>query len=335
MQEMRRHLSIGIFEPSEAMTGGKAYRSAVRDALDKRYDVEVFNVSGENIRLPSARLRRMWAIAKIRGPKDVWIRDFYPVAGMGFGKLSGKNVALLQHMYTEGEELDILGRILTTLFYRNVRKCDRVVTVANFWRSHFASQSIQDIRVIRNGMDVKQFEFQPKEIAAFKQKYSLEEKTVVYIGNCRKNKGVVEAYEALKGTDYYLVTSGHPDVRLPCPNFNLPYREYLLLLKISSVVVTLSKFREGWCRTAHEAMLCKTPVIGSGAGGMAELLEEGRQRICRDASHLPELIKATISDRNRIGEEGYRFAETLTMERFENEWLDLMEEVLSDDSKAR
>ncbi len=334
MQEMRRHPSIGIFEPSEAMTGGKAYRSAVRDALGKRYHVEVFNVSGENIRLPSARLRRMWAIAKVRKRKDVWIRDFYPVAGMGFGNVSGKNVGLLLHMYTEGEESDALGRIFTKLFLNNVNRCEWVVTIANYWRDFFFNIGVQNIRVIRNGMDVKQFEFHPEEVTAFERKYSLKGKTVVYIGNCRKNKGVVEAYEALKGTDYYLVTSGEPDVKLPCPNFELPYREYLILLKISSVVVTLSKFREGWCRTAHEAMLCKTPVIGSGAGGMAELLEEGRQLICRDASLLPELIEATVRDRNRIGEEGYRFAKTLTMERFENEWLDLMEEVLSDDSKA-
>ena len=47
-----------------------------------------------------------------------------------------------------------------------------------------------------------------------------------------------------------------------------------MLLQAASVAVTMSKFNEGWCRTAHEAMLCKTPVVGSGMGGMGELLEE-------------------------------------------------------------
>jgi glycosyltransferase involved in cell wall biosynthesis len=152
---------------------------------------------------------------------------------------------------------------------------------------------------------------------------------VVYIGNCRKNKGVVEVHEVLKGRGYMLVTSGTPEITLPCPNFDLSYRDYCLLLKTSSVVVTMSKFREGWCRTAHEAMLCKTPVIGSGSGGMAELLEGGKQYICRDISELPALVEAAIGKRDAMGEDGYRFARELTIERFEGQWLDLVEEVLA------
>ncbi len=155
---------------------------------------------------------------------------------------------------------------------------------------------------------------------------------IVYIGNCRENKGVVEAYEALKDKGYHLVTSGEPNITLPCPNFNVSYREYLLLLKASSAVVTMSKFREGWCRTAHEAMLCKTPVIGSGTGGMAELLEGGKQFICRNISELPLLVETAISQSQRAGEDGYKYACVLTVELFENSWMNLIEEVMQDDS---
>ena len=66
-------------------------------------------------------------------------------------------------------------------------------------------------------------------------------------------------------------------INIPVVNLSLNYKEYLCLLKASSVVVTMSKFKEGWCLTAHEAMLCKTPVIGSGKGGMRELLEGGNK----------------------------------------------------------
>ncbi len=322
-------ISIGIFESGNYVTGGQAYRDDLRRALEKRYDVEVFNISGESKYIPSARLRRMQAIRKVKAAKGVWIRDFYPVAGMSLRSNPGKNIALFLHMYTEGPESDILGRLLASLFFRNLGRCDRVVAIAEFWRDYLRGLGVTDARVIRSGMNPANFRFERDEIEAFKEKHSLTGVPVVYIGNCRKNKGVVEVHEVLKGRGYMLVTSGTPEITLPCPNFDLSYRDYCLLLKTSSVVVTMSKFREGWCRTAHEAMLCKTPVIGSGSGGMAELLEGGKQYICRDISELPALVEAAIGKRDAMGEDGYRFARELTIERFEGQWLDLVEEVLA------
>ncbi|GAB4350792.1 MAG: hypothetical protein Kow0099_34560 [Candidatus Abyssubacteria bacterium] len=320
--------SIGIFESGNYATGGQAYRSDLRRALEKRHDVCAFNVSGDSRLIPSARLRRMHAIWKVKAAKHVWIRDFYPVAGMSLRRNSGRNIALFFHMYTEGPEADMLGRFLTALFYRNIARCDRVVVIAEFWRDYLRGRGVHDARVIRSGMDPNDFRFQPDEVRAFVEKHALTGAPIVYIGNCRKNKGVVEVHEVLKGRGYILVTSGPPEVALPCPNFDLSYREYCLLLKASSVVVTMSKFREGWCRTAHEAMLCKTPVIGSGAGGMAELLEGGKQYICRDISDLPGMVEAAMRARETIGEDGYRFVRELTVERFEKQWVDLIAEVL-------
>ena len=60
----------------------------------------------------------------------------------------------------------------------------------------------------------------------------------------------------------------------------LSFQEYLILLKASTVVLTMSLFKEGWCRVAHEALLLGTPVIGSGAGGMTEVLAQGGGIIC-------------------------------------------------------
>lgn len=327
--------SVGFFDPVSEKTGGLAYRKQVHATLSKKYDLEVFKVTGEAGIIPSVRLRRMVEIARVKRSKDVWIRDFYPVVGMSIRRNPGKNIALFLHMYAEGEESDALARVFKRLFFRNIRKCDRVVTIAYFWKDYLTRLGISNVHVILNAIDPAEFTFRPDEIEAFKKKYSLTDAPVVYIGNCRRNKGVVEAYKALKDRGYHLVTSGEPEVRLPCSNLNLPYREYLLLLKASSVVVTLSKFREGWCRTAHEAMLCKTPVVGSGAGGMAELLEGGRQFICRDVSELPQMVETAMSRRETVGKEGHTFASALTVERFEREWSDLIEEVVSDDSRSR
>jgi len=96
------------------------------------------------------------------------------------------------------------------------------------------------------------------------------------------------------------------------------------------MVIAMSKFKEGWCRTAHEAMLLKTPVIGSGLGGMQELLEGGKQIVCKDFKNLKEkaeyLLKHT-EIKNEIGQNGYYFARKFTSERFESEWLNLINDI--------
>jgi glycosyltransferase involved in cell wall biosynthesis len=104
----------------------------------------------------------------------------------------------------------------------------------------------------------------------------------------------------------------------------LGYRDYLLLLKSAEVVITMSKFLEGWNITAHEAMLCKTPVIGSGKGGMRELLEGGRQIICEDFSRLPEMVELAIRESERLGNDGFEYAKNFTRERFRESWQTLV-----------
>ena len=99
----------------------------------------------------------------------------------------------------------------------------------------------------------------------------------------------------------------------------------------------MSKFKEGWCRTAHEAMLCKTPVIGSGTGGMKELLEGGNQLIC-DFPELKDkveyLLKCQRLDKKidssvkwKRTEYGYEFAKQFTTEKFKQSWITLIKKI--------
>jgi len=69
----------------------------------------------------------------------------------------------------------------------------------------------------------------------------------------------------------------------------------------------------------QEAMLCKTPVVGSGSGGMRELLKGGGQLVCEDFSDLPGKVQFAILHQD-FGERGYRFAKTLTQNRFRQDW---------------
>jgi glycosyltransferase involved in cell wall biosynthesis len=56
---------------------------------------------------------------------------------------------------------------------------------------------------------------------------------------------------------------------------NASFSDYNVLLKNAKAVICMSEFKEGWCRVLHEAAIHGTPILGSGLGGMKELLEIG------------------------------------------------------------
>jgi len=93
------------------------------------------------------------------------------------------------------------------------------------------------------------------------------------------------------------------------------------------VVLAMSKFKEGWCRSAHEAMLLKTPVIGSGSGGMLELLKGGEQIVCRDFTNLRKHVEYTLLHPD-MADKGYVFAKNFTMERFQRDWIQFIKQLL-------
>ena len=84
--------------------------------------------------------------------------------------------------------------------------------------------------------------------------------------------------------------------------------DFLLLF---DVMVHASVLPEPFGRVILEAMACKKPVIGSRAGAITEIVEEGRTGLTfppGDSDSLAEAILSLISNRERMrrfGEEGY------------------------------
>ena len=107
---------------------------------------------------------------------------------------------------------------------------------------------------------------------------------------------------------------------LPVRHLILDRREYLLLLNACDVVLTMSTIIEGWNRTAHEAMLCRTPVIGSGIGGMKELLQGGGQVIKTDFRGLSETIMNVLKNKAQYEQRGYEYASQFDINYFRREW---------------
>jgi len=328
-------MTIGWIEISQKKYGGIVYNEIARSALSKDFKVDLILSEAKifkNIRylkIPES----FFYLSKLKGEKDLWIRDFYSTITLPLDKTVGKNLVVVHHV--DFSTFPIISRpvffFLKKYFYRNLKKADAILTVSDYWKNHFLERGYKNIYKIYNGFNVSDFNISEQEVLEFKERYNLLGKPIIYLGNCQRAKGVVESYYALKDLDVYLVTSGERQVKIPVHNFNLEYRDYLRLLKASSIVLTMSKFKEGWCRTAHEAMLLKTSVIGSGFGGMRELLEGGNQMVCENFDLLKEKVKYLLDHpelREKIGEDGNNFAKDFTSERFAKDWLRLIHKIL-------
>lgn len=327
--------NIGWIEVSSKKYGGFVYRQHARDALAKDFEVEL--VSCEPKYLKKFRYLKMleafWNVFNLRGGKDIWIRDYFPALMMRTNKTKGKNIVMIHHIDVSG--LPLISRpvfwVLTKILYFNLKNADAIITRAEVWRKHFEDRGYKNVYKIYGGFDAEKFDISEQDVSEFKKKAGLEGKPIIYIGNCQKAKGVIQTYEALKDLDVFLVTTGQKDVQIPAKHFDLTYQDYLKLLKASDVVVTMSKFKEGWCRTAHEAMMCKVPVVGSGSGGMKELLLGGGQIVCTNFGELNEKVRDLLNDqekRKALGEEGHGFVKNFTMERFNQEWAETINKII-------
>ncbi len=307
--------------------GGSAYRASLFSLLSKEYDVEPMGLAFNKKHKLYSGIKTFYELVKLKGNKDVWMRDYLSTLTLPFDNTVGHNLLVVHHIDSNYLAYPALSKALDKMFYHSLKKIDTLVVGSNYWKNHFENLGY-DVKLIYNCFDVSDFEFTSAEIIDFKKRYNLSEKPIIYLGNCQKPKGVVEAYNELKDLDVYLVTSGEKGVDIPAVNLNLSYRDYLLLLKASSVVVTMSKMKEGWCRTAHEAMLCKTPVVGSGQGGMAELLDGGGQILCEDFSKLRNNVEHLLNH-PEIGENGYRYGsqKKFSKEFFERKWIKLIDDI--------
>ena len=315
--------------------GGAIYGEKVRKILSEYYNLETKNIKSGYLGWRYLKpLEWFFGLLKIKGNSDLWIRDdFYSIALQFLSRTKGKNLAVFYHFDSSVFPLFLrpLLFLLEKLFYFNLKKADAILTVSQYWQNYFLSRGYKNVYKISPSFDLFDFNISYEEVSEFKKKYQLEGKPIVYIGNCQKAKGVVEAYQALKDLDLHLVTSGEKQIEIPVLNLNLSYRDYLKLLKASTIVITMSLFKEGWCMTAQEAMLLKTPVIGSGRGGMGELLEGGKQIICQDFGNLRERVEYLLNhpeEREKMGEDGYNFAKNFTLERFKKDWLELINKLI-------
>ncbi|MBI4101545.1 MAG: glycosyltransferase family 4 protein [Candidatus Nealsonbacteria bacterium] len=326
--------TIGWVKISSRRYGGVIYEEKAMEVLKGSFDVEYLKVNSNLFKRGYLRAPELiFNLLKLGGKKDLWVRDSNTVITAPFDRTRGKKVAIVHHIDFSATRplFKLIDFVIEKLMYHGLKKMDAVITVSQHWKEHFLKRGFRNVFVVYNSFNLNEFNVSDKDAEKFREENGLTGKPVIYIGNCQRAKGTVEAYEALKDLNVHLVTSGVPFVKIPARNFELSYPDYLKLLKSSSICVTMTKFKEGWCRTAHEAMLLKTPVIGSGLGGMGELLKGGGQVICSGFPDLRSRVESLLQNpqlKKEMGEKGYEYAKGFSEERFKEEWIKVINNII-------
>ena len=309
----------------DTAAGGVAYEFYATKALAETFD---FEFDDKAVLQPSMNKFVHWLNLRRRIKGDVRFRDAYTLVMGPIGRCASQEIGLIHHI---DQTLRTTSRTYQWYFSRlenRLQRLDLVVTVSKYWEQELLKLGCRQCKVIYNSFNPDEFIFTPKEIDQFIGESCLDKnKPIVYIGNAEIQKGVLDVYEALKDFPYTLVMTGpkREKIQIPVVHLHLDRRNYLRLLKACDVVLTMSRMIEGWNRTAHEAMLCKTPVIGSGTGGMKELLEGGDQVICSDIHDLPSLVQQCIDNKDAIGNRGHAFATQYDMTYFFQAWQELLQ----------
>ncbi len=315
------------------MRGGPTYEYHAALALEANYKVTMDKLTAR--RLDDNPFSYWYRLYKNKIEGDVFVKSRSVVTHSSRRRnWSAVEIGIIHHIYLDKKRNSLKGRLSLINLTKRLRELDLVVSVSEYWADYFKEIGCKKVKVIYNAFNLDEFNISEEEIIPFLKENNIRgDRPLIHIGYANSTKGVIEVYNALKDEDYTLVMTGplnkSPDLPVRCLFLNR--YDYLCLLKACDVVVTMSKVREGWSRIAHEAMLCRTPVVGSGSGGMRELLEGGGQVICEDISTLPDLINEVLNKKGKYAFEGFKFASRFDHEYFAREWNVLVKEAVGDD----
>jgi glycosyltransferase involved in cell wall biosynthesis len=302
--------------------GGNAYDVQAALLLRKYYDIDVDDTA---LRGRESVLSYWLRMRNHRPHCDVVIMEPFPlVYGPSGWKTS--RVAVIHHIDSKAANGGLYHRWYFGRLMRRLSYMDAVVTVSAHWRDFLRKAGCRRVEVIYNSFDLSEFELSNDE--SFRSRMNLPpDKPIIHIGNASREKGVYEVYDSLKNSDYHLVMTG---ARNRAPDLPVQYlcpgrADFLRLLAACSVVVAYSHLEEGWNRIVHESMLCRTPVIGNGKGGMAELLRNGIQIQVASPSEIPSAVLEAIRNREAYSNNGFNYARRFDLEYFSSRWHEVIE----------
>ncbi|MFM7217292.1 MAG: glycosyltransferase family 4 protein [Bacteroidota bacterium] len=314
----------------QSANGGNAYDIQAAMALS---EITQVSMSRSSIKRPAESMLSYWArMRRQRHTVDVVVREPFPVVFGHFTK-GVKYVAVVHHFDHRKSKGSLQQRWFFSKLKKRLTAVDLVVTVSEHWAGFLRGIGCKRVQVIYNSFDPSRYECDEQEKSGFRQRFGIPaDRPVLHIGNASRQKGVHTVYAALKDKGYHLVMTGPVNAAkdLPVQYLGLDHSDYVRLLHCCSAVISMSEMEEGWNRIAHEAMLCRTPVIGNGSGGMMELLQGARQAIVSDSSQLPLVVQNVLKNREEFAEDGYRFVRHFDLDYFRSSWTNAIESLLTE-----
>ena len=188
------------------------------------------------------------------------------------------------------------------------------------------------LEVIPNGVNVDDFNLSKEEIERVKEKYELNETTVMFSGTVTPRKGVeylVRAAEILKENNVLFLIVGNTNLDREYANKVMDYAkqrnlkvrftgfvpyEDLKALYSACDIFVLPSFEEGHGITLTEAMASGKPLIGTKVGGIPAQIKDGWNGFLVEPGNekqLAEKIRYLIDnpeERERMGENSRKLA---------------------------
>jgi len=208
------------------------------------------------------------------------------------------------------------------------------------------------LEVIPNGVNVDDFNLSEEEIERVKEKYELNETTVMFSGTITPRKGVeylVKAAEILKEKDVLFLIVGNTNLDREYANKVMKYAklrnlkvrftgfvpyEDLKALYFACDIFVLPSLEEGFGMVLTDALASGKPVIGTNVGGIPMQIRDGWNGFLVDPTNekqLAEKIKYLIEneeERIKIGKNSRKLArEEFDWEKIAGRYLKVYEEV--------
>src|SRR3989344_1506805 len=164
---MNQKATVGWTGPaSPKRYGGTVYGEQSRKAIAKGNIIDVIDVGAKHVNNRYLRiLAGIWNLLKLKGKRDLWIRDFFSVITWPFDKTQGKNMVIIHHMgfFTWPLLAQIPYWVLERIFYYNLKKIDAIVTIAKYGESQFLKRGYKNVYKIYCGFDVSSFNISDQE----------------------------------------------------------------------------------------------------------------------------------------------------------------------------
>ena len=219
------------------------------------------------------------------------------------------------------------------LFIFQNSRVNVVVSCSKYWSYYYKEKGFQNATTILNGYDIKSMDHSlvALDSSSVLQRFNLISKKYLHLGSYGPAKGQKIVSKSLKGQKLPMIaTSSSKEILIDDLKdihfINASFDEYNILLKNAKAVICMSEFKEGWCRVLHEAAIHGTPILGSGLGGMNELLEIGGFT-ASIADKLSDDLNIRIKE-GSLPNDKVNLYRAFTLERFYEAWRNCVGELL-------